>query len=37
LASEREGCFETCTKELTGETPSDEFTMHFELTSNAKK
>lgn len=37
LASEREGCFETCTKELTGVTPSDEFTMHFELSNNAKK
>lgn len=37
LAAEREKCQETCNAQLTGEVPSDQFTMHFDLQNNVKK
>ena len=37
MATEREQCQETCNNQLTGNVPSDQFTMHFDLENNVKK
>ena len=33
----REKCQQKCNDQLTGETPSDRFLMHFEVSDNLKK